>query len=69
MQIIFQTEEGSFIKSWPNVEYFVHGIPMSGDHVFLHFGDKGEESEEYVVVRRVFDGLKSDSVYLIVMAL
>ena len=66
MSIVFRTEDGQAIKTWVNVEYSGHGIPVAGDIVVLHWGDFNVESEEYVVLRRVFDGMKTESIDLIV---
>lgn len=66
MSIRFEDSEGNWIKTWPNVEYAGHGIPEKGDHVLLHYGDYGEEVEEYVVLWRVYDGKRPDSVILVV---
>jgi len=66
MSIVFRNREGQAIKTWVNVEYSHHGIPMVGDIVVLHWGDYGEQSERYIVCRRVFDGTKVDSIDLIV---
>lgn len=66
MTIEFRDREWKYIKSWPNMEYAGHGIPMQGDHVVLHWGDNGEDSEEYAVVSRVFDGMRPDVVTLII---
>ena len=63
MNITFLDKEGKFIKQWPNVEYSGHGIPNTGDHVILHWGDYNEESEEYIVLYRTFDGTRVNSVY------
>ena len=66
MSIVFRTEDGQAIKTWVNVEYSGHGIPMAGDIVILHWGDYNEDEERYVVLRRVFGGTKIDSIDLIV---
>lgn len=66
MVIRFEDRDGNWIKSWPNVEYSDHGVPTSGDHVLLHWGDYGEEVEDFVVLWRVFDGKRPDSVILVV---
>jgi hypothetical protein len=66
MVIRFEDRDGNWIKSWPWAEYTKRGMPNTGDHVLLHWGDYGEEVEEYVVLWRVFDGKRPDSVILVV---
>lgn len=66
MSIVFRTEDGQAIKTWVNVEYSHHGIPVAGDLVVLHWGDYNEEAETYMVIRRVFDGTRVDGIDLIV---
>ena len=66
MSIVFRTEDGQAIKTWVNVEYDRRGVPMAGDIVVLHWGDYNEESERYTVLRRVFDGTRTESVDIIV---
>ncbi|MBQ9232345.1 MAG: hypothetical protein IJ190_14360 [Prevotella sp.] len=66
MTIEFRDKDWKYLKQWPNVGIPERGIPLRGDHVVLHWGDYGEESEEYVVLRRVFDGMRDDVVVLVV---
>jgi hypothetical protein len=60
MSITFEDRTGTYIKQWPNWEL---GIPNSGDHVLLHWGDNNEVSVEYVVLHRTFDGTEPETVY------
>lgn len=66
MSIVFRNKEGQAIKTWVNVEYAGHGIPMAGDIVILHWGDYGEDEEAHIVCQRVFDGRETDKVFLVV---
>ena len=66
MSIVFKTKDGQAIKTWVNVEYADNGLPMIGDIVKLHWGDYHEDEEEYIVLRRVFDGCKVDRIECIV---
>lgn len=57
----FQNNE--YIKQW----YWFGVIPVVGDYVVLHFGDCNEEEATYKVMKRVINGLKSDSIDLYVL--
>lgn len=60
MSITFVDKDGNFVKQWPNWEL---GIPNSGDHVLLHYGDYNEASVEYVVLYRTFDGTRPHTIF------
>lgn len=66
MSIVFRNRQGQAIKTWCNMEYSGHGMPMAGDVVLLHWGDHGGQEEAYRVVRRIFDGRDMGVVVLIV---
>lgn len=66
MHIVFKNTEGQAIKTWVNVEYSGHGLPMIGDIVLLHWGDYNEIEERYIIKQRIFDGCNTDRIECIV---
>ena len=52
-----------FIRSWVN---WTGEVPEKGDVVIIHFGDYNEEEFMYLVVNRVFNGLRPDYIDIIV---
>lgn len=66
MTIQFQDKYGCFIKKWPNVEYTENGIPSAGDVVVLHWGDYGEDTERWKILFRIFDGMLTDRIFVVI---
>ena len=55
--------EKKYIRGWVN---WTGEVPEKGDVVLLHFGDYNEEELMYLVVNRVFNGLRPDYIDIIV---
>ena len=59
----YNFQNNKYIKQW----YWLGVIPVVGDYVVLHFGDYNEEEATYKVMKRIINGLKSDSIDLYVL--
>ena len=55
--------EKKYIRAWVN---WTGEVPDKGDVVLIHFGDYNEEELMYLVVNRVFNGLRPDYIDIIV---
>ena len=55
--------EKKYIRAWVN---WTGEVPDKGDVVLIHFGDYNEEEFMYLVVNRVFNGLRPDYIDIIV---
>lgn len=55
--------EKKYLRDWVN---WSGEVPNRGDIVLIHFGDNNEKEYKYRVVGRVFDGRKSNDIYIIV---
>ena len=55
--------EKKYIRSWVN---WTGEVPEKGDVVIIHFGDYNEEEFMYLVVNRVFNGLRPERIDIIV---
>lgn len=63
MTLEFRDINNNYIKQWHNWE---NEVPQKNDVVTLHYGDRNEESVDYVVVNRLFDGTKPNKVTIFV---
>ena len=59
----FEQGQKKFIRDWVN---WTGEVPDKGDVVLMHFGDYNEEEFMYLVVNRVFNGLRPERIDIIV---
>lgn len=53
-----------YVKQWPNVPTSL--VPQKGDVIKVHFGDFGENVNEYIVLYRIIDGDEMGKIIVVV---